>query len=58
MVIKNAKWCDIDERIGETNTLIANIDGVDMTIPKDTGNRHYIAIQEWVAEGNKIEDAD
>jgi len=58
MVIKNAKWCDIDERIGETNTLIANIDGVDMTIPKDTGNRHYIAIQEWVAEGNKIEEAD
>ena len=58
MIIKNAKWCDAHERTGERNTLIANIDGVDMTIPKDTGNRHYIAIQEWVAEGNTIEDAD
>ena len=49
MIIKNAKWCSPHEITGETNTLIANIDGVDMTIPKDTGNRHYIAIQEWVA---------
>ena len=58
MIIKNANWCSPHEITGETNTLIANIDGVDMTIPKDTANRHYIAIQEWVAEGNKIEDAD
>ena len=58
MIIKNAKWCDAHEITGEINTLIANIDGVDMTIPKDTGNRHYQAIQEWVKEGNKIEDAD
>ena len=27
-------------------------------VPHSTGNRHYIAIQEWVAEGNTIEDAD
>ena len=26
--------------------------------PLDPANRHYQAIQEWVAEGNKIEDAD
>jgi len=26
--------------------------------PLDPDNRHYQAIQEWVAEGNKIEDAD
>ena len=34
------------------------IDGVDMFVPLDPPNRHYQAIQEWVAKGNKIEDAD
>ena len=34
------------------------IDGVDMFVPLDPNNRHYIAIQKWVADGNKIEDAD
>ena len=28
------------------------------SVPLDPANRHYQAIQEWVAEGNKIEDAD
>ena len=27
-------------------------------VPLSVGNRHYQAIQEWVAEGNTIEDAD
>ena len=36
----------------------AVIDGETMFVPLDTANRHYQAIQEWVAEGNKIEDAD
>ena len=27
-------------------------------VPLNPNNRHYIAIQEWVAEGNTIEDAD
>jgi len=34
------------------------IDGKTMSVPLDPDNRHYKAIQEWVAEGNKIEDAD
>ena len=34
------------------------IDGIEMTVPQDPVNRHYQAIKEWVAEGNKIEDAD
>ena len=34
------------------------INGEVWDVPKDTDNRHYQAIQEWVAEGNKIEDAD
>ena len=36
----------------------ATIDGTEMFVPLDSANRHYQAIQEWVAEGNTIEDAD
>ena len=36
----------------------ATIDGIEMTVPQDPANRHYQAILEWVAEGNKIEEAD
>ena len=44
---------------GDANQGIdVTIDGVDMFVPLDPNNRHYQAIQEWVAEGNKIEDAD
>ena len=27
-------------------------------VPIDTANTHYQAIQEWVAEGNTIQEAD
>ena len=41
------------------NALIeATVDGETIYVPLDSKNRHYQAIQEWVAEGNKIEDAD
>ena len=36
----------------------ATIDGIEMPVPQDPDNRHFQAIQEWVADGNKIEDAD
>ena len=36
----------------------AMIDKIEMFVPVELNNRHYQAIQEWVAEGNKIEDAD
>ena len=36
----------------------ATIDDKEISVPLDPANRHYIAIQEWVAKGNKIEDAD
>ena len=29
-----------------------------MFVPLDPANRHYQAIQEWVAEGNTIAEAD
>ena len=42
----------------ENASIIAVIDGKTWHIPLDPANRHYQAIQEWGAEGNKIEDAD
>ena len=40
------------------NTIIAVINGKSWSVPTSSDNSHYQAIQEWVAEGNKIEDAD
>jgi hypothetical protein len=34
------------------------IDGKTWSVPIDTANRHYQAIQDWVAEGNTIAEAD
>ena len=45
--------------LGKQNAYIrATIDDVEILVPLDPANRHYIAVQEWVAKGNKIEDAD
>ena len=42
-----------------TNVSIkATIDGTEMFVPLDPDNRHYQAIQEWVAEGNTIQEAE
>ena len=51
----------IDETVNEFSgykvTLVGDNETV-LSVPLDTANRHYIAIQEWVAEGNTIEEAD
>ena len=39
-------------------SIIATIDGQKISVPLDPDNRHYQAIQEWVAEGNAIQEAD
>ena len=57
MDIKNVKYVN-DTVKNEKDCINATIDGVDMAVPLDPDNRHYQAIQEWVAEGNKIEEAD
>ena len=45
--------------INDNNMCIkATIDGVDISVPLDPDNRHYQAIQEWVAEGNTIQEAE
>jgi len=44
---------------GENDIIKATIDGVEMSVPLDTDNRHYAAILEWSKEdGNEIAAAD
>ena len=43
---------------GVNDSIKATIDGTEMSVPIDPANRHYQAIQEWVAEGNTIAEAD
>tara|TARA_B100000035_G_scaffold209332_1_gene179040 strand:- start:218 stop:391 length:174 start_codon:yes stop_codon:yes gene_type:complete len=44
---------------GEINSVKATINGVEWFIPiNDDSNRHWKAIQEWVANGNTIAEAD
>ena len=57
MNIEQAQYkVDLD---GTTKISIkATIDGQIWTVPLDPDNRHYQAIQKWVAEGNTIAEAD
>ena len=60
MNIKSAKYI-AESGVNSTIKLILNEmpSNVEfMFVPLDPANRHYIAIQKWVAEGNTIEDAD
>ena len=58
MQIIKAQYCkDLDGN--KLSVVKATIDGEEMFVPIDvTENRHWAAIQEWVAEGNTIEEAD
>ena len=42
----------------ENENVMATIDGTQWSVPLDPANRHYQAIQEWVADGNTIAEAD
>ena len=57
MEIKDAKYYK-SEFTNKNVSINCTIDGSKWSVPLDPANRHYQAIQEWVAEGNKIEDAD
>ena len=55
MNISNAKYVkDVD---GNNNIVAVVVDGVSMSVPINPDNRHYKAIQDWVADGNTIEEA-
>jgi len=55
MSVTNAKHIAVN---GSNKAIKATINGVEWSVPLDPDNRHYQAIQEWVAEGNTIEEAD
>ena len=57
MNITSAKYQQSAESSGN-DSIKATIDGEVWVVGIDPNNRHYQAIQEWVAKGNKIEDAD
>jgi len=57
MNIKSAKYIkNIITNVNDSIKVI--IDEQEMSVPLDPANRHYQAIQEWIAEGNTIEEAD
>ena len=62
MNITSAKYLnqiiDYDKNTKENYSIKAVIDNETMFVPLDPNNRHYKAIQEWVAKGNTIEEAD
>jgi hypothetical protein len=43
---------------GNNSSIQAVIDGENWSVPINSDNRHYQAIQEWVAEGNTIAEAE
>ena len=56
MNITSAKY--IADENGDNCSISAIIDGTTWSVPLVVDNRHYQAIQEWVAEGNTIAEAD
>ena len=47
-----------DEKTNDVMGYIVTINSQDFGVPLDPANTDYIAIQEWVAEGNTIAEAD
>ena len=67
MNITSAKYVAHDFKDGEYSGIRAVIEAinkegeladVEIFVPLDSNNRHYKAIQAWVADGNTIEAAD
>ena len=60
MSVTSAKYVSVTNEDGsKTNSTIkAVIGGVEWSIPLNPNNRLYQEVQEWVAAGNTIEEAD
>ena len=57
LTVTNAKY--IKDSENNTTVVKATIDGNEVFVPKDSrGNRHWLAIKKWVADGNTIDSAD
>jgi hypothetical protein len=57
MNITNAKY-NKDIITNENCSISCVLNGQHVSVPLDPDNTDYQAIQEWVAEGNTIEEAD
>ena len=58
MNITDARYV-LNSEDGTNDIIVATIDGVEMSVPKDPANRHWQAILEWAEEdGNTIQEAD
>ena len=57
MNITKAKYY-LNEDGNANQGIVVTIDGKELFVPLAPTNRHYKAIQEWVAEGNTIQEAD
>jgi len=55
MIVTQAKYFQHD---GRNTSIQATINGVELSVPIDNDNTDYQAIQQWVADGNTIEEAD
>ena len=59
MIITNAKYIKLESDDAENHSINATIDGVGMSVPMDTDNRHYAEILKQVADGDiTIAEAD
>ena len=58
MNVTSAKYCSKTKFESESSHINATIDGNENIVPIDTNNREYLAILEWVSDGNIIEPAD
>ena len=58
MDIKTAKYKVGPSGVPTIEVSLKDKDNFILSVPQDSENTEYQAIQEWVAEGNKIEEAD
>ena len=58
MNITSAKYCPKTKFESESSYINATIDGKENIVPINTNNIEYLAILEWVADGNIISPAD
>tara|TARA_B100001093_G_C26721780_1_gene968153 strand:+ start:1092 stop:1268 length:177 start_codon:yes stop_codon:yes gene_type:complete len=58
MNITSAKYCPKTKFESESSYINATIDGKENIVPIDLSNIEYLAILEWVANGNTISAAD
>ena len=59
MNIESAKYITSTITNGNASIELKLVDDTrTLSVSIDPANRHYQAIQEWVKEGNKIEEAD